>query len=75
MSDTTPEPPPPDYDEHGVPSLEHVRDKIEGRYATALGATELAEGDERVQDQAEQQAERDKKAAEKLEEIRKSLGR
>ena len=74
MSDTTPEPPAPDYDEHGVPSLDFVRDKIEGRYATALGATELAEGDERARDQAEQQAERDKKAADKLEEIRKSLG-
>ena len=35
MSDTTPEPPAPDYDEHGVPSLDHVRDKIEG---LALGA-------------------------------------
>jgi phage shock protein A len=74
MSDTTPEPPAPDYDEHGVPSLDFVRDKIEGRYATALGATELAEGDERAQEQADQQAERDRKAAERLAEIRKSLG-
>ena len=74
MSDTTPEPPAPDYDENGVPTLDFVRDKIEGRYATALGATELAEGDERVQDQADQQAERDKKAADRLAEIRKSLG-
>ena len=75
MSDTTPEPPPPDYDEHGVPSLDFVRDKIEGRYANSLGATELAGEDQRVRDQAEQQEERDKKAAERLEEIRKSLGR
>ncbi|WP_132421594.1 hypothetical protein [Pseudonocardia endophytica] len=74
MSDTTPEPPAPDYDEHGVPSLDYVRDKIEGRYATALGATELAGGDERAQEQADQQAERDKKAADRLAEIRKSLG-
>jgi phage shock protein A len=74
MSDATPQPPAPDYDENGVPSLEYLRDKIEGKYATALGATELAEGDERVQDQAEQQAERDKKAADRLAEIRKTLG-
>ncbi|MDQ4115902.1 MAG: hypothetical protein M3235_02965 [Actinomycetota bacterium] len=74
MSDTTPEPPPPDYDEHGVPSLEHVRDRIESRYATALGATELAEETEPAHDQAEQQAERDRRAKDRLEEIRRSLG-
>ena len=66
--------PAPDYDEHGTPSFEHVRDRIEARYATSLGATELAEDTDRVRDQAEQQAERDRKAAERLEEIRRSLG-
>ncbi len=74
MTEPTPDVPAPDYDENGVPSLDHLRDKIEGRYATALGATELAEGDERARDQAEQQAERDEKAAERLEQIRRSLG-
>ncbi len=74
MSDTTPEPPAPDYDENGVPSLDFVRDKIEGRYANSLGATELAEETQQVRDQAEQQADRDKKAADRLAEIRKSLG-
>lgn len=66
--------PAPDYDEHGTPSLDHVRDRIESRYATALGATELAEDTDRARDQAEQQAERDRRAAERLEEIRRSLG-
>ena len=74
MTDTTPEPQAPDYDEHGVPSLDFVRDKIEGRYATSLGATELAGADDRVREQADHEAERDKKAADRLEEIRRSLG-
>jgi len=74
MTEPTPDVPAPDYDENGVPSLDFVRDKIEGRYATALGATELAEETEPARDQAEQQAERDKKAADRLAEIRKSLG-
>jgi hypothetical protein len=32
----------PDYDEHGTPSFDYVRDKIESRYATSVGAGELA---------------------------------
>lgn len=66
--------PAPDYDEHGTPSLGYVRNKIENRFATSLGATELAEDTAPVRDQADQQAERDRKAAERLEEIRRSLG-
>ena len=31
------------YTPAGVPTLEGVREKIESRYGTALGATELAE--------------------------------
>lgn len=73
--DLTPAPAPaPDYDEHGTPSLDYVRNKIEGRYATSLGATELAEDTAPARDQADQQAERDRKAADRLEEIRRSLG-
>ena len=37
---TPPAPPAPDYDEHGVPSLDYVREKIESRYATSIGAAE-----------------------------------
>jgi hypothetical protein len=64
----------PDYDDRGVPSFDYVRAKIEGRSATAIGSTELA--DETPQGRAldDQMAERERKANEKLEEIRRSLG-
>jgi hypothetical protein len=68
-------PPAPDYDERGVPGFDHVRNKIEGRYATAIGATELAADTPEGRDLAEQAAERDRAARAKLEEIRRSLGR
>jgi phage shock protein A len=69
-----PAPPAPDYDEHGVPSLDYVRDKIEGRYATSIGAAELAEGTAAGRDVEQQEAERAAAAKAKLEEIRRSLG-
>lgn len=66
--------PAPDYDERGVPSLDHVRDKIESRYATSIGATELAEGTAAGRSVEEQEAERTAAAKAKLEELRRSLG-
>lgn len=73
---STPEPPPVhfDYDEHGVPTLDYVRDKIEGRFHTSVGASELAEETKEGRSVAEQEAERDAKAKAKLDEIRRSLG-
>lgn len=65
--------PAPDYSEAGVPSLDFVRDKIEGRHARALGATELAETTPEVRSFEKQAAEREKAAADKLEELRRSL--
>ena len=62
-----------DYDDAGVPTFEHVRDKIEGRYATSLGATELAEDSEAGRSIAQQQADRDEAARERLEQIRRSV--
>ena len=62
-----------DYDEAGVPTFDHVRDKIEGRYATALGGTELAEDSEAGRSIAQQQADRDAAARERLEQIRRSV--
>jgi phage shock protein A len=56
-----------------VPTLEGVREKIETRYGTALGATELAEGTPEVRTAAEQYEAQHKAAAEKLEEIRASM--
>ena len=66
-------PPDPGYDGAGVPTFESVREKIETRYGTALGATELdAESPEgrQVEDQYE---ERQRAAAERLAQIRESM--
>ena len=63
-----------DYDDAGVPTFEHVRDKIEGRFARASGLTELAEETPEARSLEEQHSEREKAARERLEEIRRSLG-
>lgn len=77
MSDgvTGPAGPVPDtgYTDAGVPTLEGVREKIETRYGTALGATELAEETPEARKAAQQFGEQQKKAAEKLAEIRDSM--
>jgi hypothetical protein len=62
-----------DYDESGVPTFEHVRDKIEGRYAAALGAEELAAETPAGRSLAEQEAARAEAAKAKLEELRRSV--
>jgi phage shock protein A len=69
-----PAPPAFDYDEHGVPSFDYVRNKIEDRYATSVGATELAEDTTEARTLEQQAAAREKAAKAKLDEIRKSLG-
>ena len=63
-----------DYTDAGVPTLDYVRDKIEGRYATSLGMEELAGDTARGRSLEEQEAKRKEAAAAKLEEIRRSLG-
>ena len=65
--------PAPDYSEAGVPSLDYVRDKIEGRYANSLGSTELAHETPEARSFEEQAAKREEAAKEKLEAIRRSL--
>ena len=62
-----------DYDDAGVPTFEHVRDKIEGRYAASLGSTELTEESEAGRVVAQQEADRDAAARERLEQIRRSV--
>jgi len=62
-----------DYNSDGVPSFDYVRDRIEGRYATALGSTELAGETPEAAKLEEELAERDKAAKTKLDEIRRSL--
>lgn len=77
-SPQSPEPPDPAADPavdyvDGVPTFDFVRDKIEGRYATAQGTTELSEESAGGRSLAQQQEDRDKAARERLDEIRRSL--
>ena len=65
--------PPPDYNQAGVPSLDFVRDKIEGRYGRSLGATELAQETPEARSLREQAAKREEAAHDRLEAIRRSL--
>jgi hypothetical protein len=65
--------PPADYNEAGVPSLDFVRDKIEGRYGRSLGATELAQETPEARSLREQAAKREEAAHDRLEAIRRSL--
>ena len=73
------EPPPPaeaadtGYTPGGVPTFESVREKIETRYGTAIGATELASETPEGRSVEEQYEERQRAAAERLEQIRKSM--
>jgi phage shock protein A len=70
-SDATP--PDPGYDSAGVPTFESVRQKIETRYGTSLGAAELAAETPEGRDVEEQYDERQRAAAERLAQIRESM--
>ena len=61
------------YTPDGIPTFESVREKIETRYGTAIGATELAAETPEGRSVEEQYDERQRAAAERLEEIRKSM--
>lgn len=76
----------PDYSDSGVPSLDYLRDRIEGRSAAAAGSAELAEAaasreaavraaTERrtVIDAEHQRGARESAAKDRLDEIRRSL--
>jgi len=65
--------PDPDYDSAGVPTFESVREKIETRYGSALGSSELASESQAGRDVEEQFEERERKAAERLAQIRESM--
>ena len=69
--DTTP--PDPGYDSAGVPTFESVREKIETRYGTSLGAAELAAETPAGREVEEQYEERQRAAAERLAQIRESM--
>jgi phage shock protein A len=70
-----PETPPPDpgYDSAGVPTFESVREKIESRYGTSLGAAELDAESTEGRSVEEQYEERQCAAAERLAQIRESM--
>jgi S-formylglutathione hydrolase FrmB len=73
-----PSPPPAEaadtgYTPGGVPTFESVREKIETRYGTAIGASELAAETPEGRSAEEQYEERQRAAAERLEQIRQSM--
>jgi phage shock protein A len=74
VPEPAPAPPATGYTDGGVPTLDYVRDKIEGRYATALGMEELVGDTDQARSLAEQEEKRKEAAAAKLAEIRRSLG-
>jgi phage shock protein A len=61
------------FDTAGVPTFESVRDKIEGRYATAQGSAELDAQTAEGRSVEEQYEERQHAAAERLAQIRESM--
>ena len=61
------------YTLSGVPTFEGVREKIESRYGTALGDTELAEETTESRTAAQRYDAIQKAAADKLDEIRASM--
>jgi phage shock protein A len=70
-----PQVPEADYTEAGVPGFDYVRDRIEKRFNTSVGATELAGigGKEDIASLDKKLADRDKAAKDKLAEIRRSM--
>ncbi len=61
------------YTPSGVPTFDSVREKIETRYGTAIGSSELAAETPEGRTVEEQYDARQRAAAERLEEIRKSM--
>ena len=61
------------YTSGGVPTFESVREKIETRYGTAIGASELAAETPEGRTVEEQYDARQRAAAERLAQIRESM--
>ncbi|MFD3040318.1 MULTISPECIES: hypothetical protein [Mycolicibacterium] len=61
------------YTAAGVPTFDAVREKIETRYGTALGASELAAETPEGRSVEEQYEKRQQAAAERLRQIRESM--
>ena len=63
----------PGYTNAGVPTFESVREKIETRYETSIGAAELDAESPEGRDVEQQYEERQRAAAERLAQIRESM--
>ncbi len=63
------------YTSSGVPTFDSVREKIETRYGTAIGASELAAETPEGRSVEEQYDARQRAAAERLAQIRESMGK
>lgn len=63
----------PGFDESGVPTFESVREKIQNRIQTSIGAQELDAETPEGRSVETQYAERQQAAADRLEQIRKSM--
>lgn len=63
------------YTAGGVPTFEAVRERIETRYGTAVGASELAAETPEGREAEKLYEERQRAAAERLAQIRASMGR
>ena len=68
-----PELPALDYTEAGVPTFDYVRDRIEGRFATSVGMSELAGDTPQAASLDEQFAAREQAGKDRLEEIRRAM--
>lgn len=64
-----------DYTDEGVPTFDFVRDRIEGRAATAEGLGVLDAETPEGRTIAQQEADRDAAARDRLEQIRRGMGR
>lgn len=62
-----------DYNESGVPTFDYVRDRIENRVNTGVGAAELADATPEGKTVEDQFEARKKAGKDKLEEIRRSM--
>jgi phage shock protein A len=72
-SSAVPEAPVTDYTDDGTPTFDYVRERIEGRIATSLGAAELVENTAPAASVEEQFAAREQAGRDRLEEIRRAM--
>jgi phage shock protein A len=73
MPDDESESPDTGYTSSGVPTFDSVRDKIESRYETSIGAKELDSETPEGRDVEEQYEARQRAAADRLAQIRESM--